>query len=162
MYERIFDLPVNWPGSIVRLSPADLQDERSAVRRPKSSNKEPEVSDNQREMLLALIAERVSAEHMVVEYDPVVAMALIATDPEINGRDVVTGDRVMNAQRNLGLALAAHREVAKYTRPQLKQIEVTGAGGGPLEVKTKLAIDIVELMAQLTGTSTVKKGEDSA
>lgn len=129
------------------------------VKRPKSTNKEPEISAAQRENLLALIAERVAHDHNVVEYDPVVAMALIATDPEINGRDATTGAPIPGAQRNLKLALEAHKEVAKYTRPALKQVELVGEGGGPINVKTNLAMEIVELMGQLTGTGKIKKGD---
>jgi hypothetical protein len=130
------------------------------IKRPKSTNKEPEVSQNQRDQLLALISERVGHDNHVVEYDPVVAMALIATDPEINGRDPDTGERIQGSPRDLKLALDAHKEVAKYTRPQLKQVEVVGAGGGPLEVKTTLALEIVDLIGQLTGTAKPKGETD--
>ncbi|MCH7928628.1 MAG: hypothetical protein IID03_11735 [Candidatus Dadabacteria bacterium] len=47
------------------------------------------------------------------DYDPVCAMAEIANDKKVN----------------ISLRLAAHKEVAKYRRPQLKAIEVTGADG---------------------------------
>jgi hypothetical protein len=40
-------------------------------------------------------------------------------------------------------------EVARYTRPQLKQLEVTGVGGGPIEVKSGLAKEIAELIGVL-------------
>lgn len=129
------------------------------MKRIPSSNKEPEVSANQRQQLLDLIAERVGRDHHVVEYDPVVAMALIATDPEVNGRDPLTGERLQGHPRKLDLALAAHAQVAKYTRPQLKQVEVTGQGGGPLEVKTDLTLQVVDLIQQLAGVVTRKREE---
>ena len=47
-------------------------------------------------------------------YDPVIAMASIAHDPESDPQMVFN----------------AHKEVAKYTRPQLKAVDLTSTGGG--------------------------------
>ena len=139
------------------------------IKRVKSCNKEPEVSDNQRQMLMDEIARRVAETHNLAEYDPVIAMALIATDPEVNGINKLTGERTTYidhegreklTQRDLGLALAAHREVAKYTRPQLKQVELVGSGGGPLEIKTELAINVANLIQEVVGIKGAKNVED--
>ena len=132
------------------------------IKRVKSSNAEPAVSDRQRENLLALIQEQVERHNGVVGYDPVVAMALIATDPVVNGLapDPLTANNdhpegVLRRDRRI--AMDAHKEVAKYTRPQLKQMELTGPGGGPVQVAHDLAGEIADLIAGLTGT-TAEKG----
>src|SRR5512147_1848530 len=95
------------------------------IKRIPSSNQEPEPSASQHRLLLDRIQAKVAEVNGLEQYDPVVAMALIATDPTIqanaitvlpNGTQVPTG--------NVPLALKAHSEVAKYTHPTLKQIEV--------------------------------------
>jgi hypothetical protein len=59
------------------------------------------------------------------DYDPVLAMAAIATDEKVD----------------LGLRLAANKEVAKYMWQQLKAIEVTGNAGGAIQVETVYRLD---------------------
>lgn len=49
-------------------------------------------------------------------YDPVISMVEIANDKKVD----------------MSLRLAAHKEIAKYLRPQLKAIELTGQGGKDL------------------------------
>lgn len=139
------------------------------IKRPKSNPHEPEVSDRQREDLLTLIQREVERHHGVIGYDPVVAMALIATDPVVNGLapDPLTAVPANPAKgleaippvirRDRKTALDAHKEVAKYTRPQLKQVEVSGLGGGPIIMKSGLASEIADLIAALSGT-TAEKG----
>lgn len=139
------------------------------IKRVKSDPREPTVSDQQRSDLLKLIRQKVQEAHGVVGYDPVVAMAVIGTDPVLNGLEAdplteVPADpakgiagRPAYRRRDTRVVMDAHKEVAKYTRPQLKQIEVTGAGGGPLEVTHTLAGEIADLIGALTGT-TAEKG----
>ena len=128
------------------------------IKRPKSDPREPAVSEAQRDTLLALIRERVAAVNGLEGYDPVVALALIATDPVVNGLapDPLYADAAHpegQLRRDRRLAVDAHKEVARYPRPQLKQVEVTGAGGGPLVVQHGLASEIADLIAGLTQTT---------
>jgi hypothetical protein len=49
--------------------------------------------------------------------NPIEGMAKIATDEKID----------------IAIRLRAHAEVAKYVHPQLKAIELSGPGGGPIQ-----------------------------
>jgi len=52
-------------------------------------------------------------------YHPVIALAIIALDEKTP----------------TDLSIRAHCEVAKYTTPQVKAIELSGEDGGPIEVR---------------------------
>lgn len=95
------------------------------------------------------IAEKVLEVNGLEAYDPVIAMALIATDPTIQAGASSTASGQMVVTANVPLALKAHSEVAKYTHPTLKQIEVTGQGGGAIEVRAGMAKEIVDLVMAL-------------
>lgn len=106
-----------------------------SIKRPASSNREPTVSVWQQEKLRQLISDEVRARHGLTSYDPVVAMALIGCDPA-NSSDP-------------SLVLSAHKEVAKYLHPTLKQVEVAGPGGGPVSVESSEAKELVDLVRQV-------------
>lgn len=76
--------------------------------------------------LIEYLQSRMKELYGLDRYDPVVAMAVIACD----------------VNNPVDLRLAAHKAVAPYVRPQLKQVEITGADGGAIEVRTSL-IDVI-------------------
>lgn len=73
--------------------------------------------------LLEKIQAHVRNKFGIEEYDPLKALAEIANDPD----------------NDVTIRAGAHKEVVKYIHPQKKAVEVTGAEGGPLEVKLELA-----------------------
>lgn len=84
------------------------------------------------------VQSEVVKRHGVVGYDPVVAMALIGTDP---------------ALQDLKLKLDAHKEVAKYWRAQLNRTEISGPDGAPIQVEQ------VEVEEMLEAVEAFVKGE---
>lgn len=120
------------------------------IRRPKSKPIEPETSPEMRSELLELIRKKVAEVHGLEEYDPVVAMALIATDESIQAT-VMPGP---NGNPLIGVqtVLKAHSEVARYVHPTVKQVELTGPAGGPVQVRSGLATEIADLL-KLVGTN---------
>lgn len=118
------------------------------IKRPKSNPQEPPVSQAQRDALLELLRERVAATHGIEAYDPVVEMALIATDP-----GVVAAASALDPLMGKKVALKAHAEVARYVHPTVKTVELSGPGGGPIEVKTNLASEIADLITKISGTT---------
>ena len=80
--------------------------------------------------LVERIQKTMKQRYGIDNYDPVIAIAEIACD-------------VTNP---LEIRLLAHSKVAPYVRPQLKQIELTGAEGGPLEIKHSVADELLALM----------------
>jgi hypothetical protein len=113
----------------------------SRINRVRSDPHEPSVSDRQRELLFDLVKQKVQDVHGLTDYDPVVAMAIIGTDVQV---DVTT-------------RLQAHGRVAKFVHPELKQVEVTGAGGGPLAVKHGVVEEVLDLMETLARGKEITK-----
>jgi hypothetical protein len=110
---------------------------RPPIKRISSSNREPDASPQQHQLLRDLVASKVREKYPeLTEYDPVVSIALIACDPAIQSTDRAT-------------VLRAHAEVARYIHPTLKQIEVSGVGGGAVKVRAGLTKDIVDLIMQI-------------
>lgn len=117
------------------------------IRRPKSKPVEPETSGEMRSALLDLIRAKVLQVHGLEEYDPVVAMALIATDTTIYAAQGLgpAGNPLLGVQT----VLKAHGEVARYVHPTVKQVELSGPAGGPLVVRSGLANEIADLLKQV-------------
>lgn len=125
------------------------------IKRPKSTAREPEVPPEVRDKLFDLIRRKVLEVHGLEEYDPVVAMALIACDERI-AAEVGTGPSG-NPLLGIQVVLKAHGEVARYVHPTVKQVELSGPGGEPLAVRSGLAQEVAELMRVLaTGGGVVK------
>lgn len=125
------------------------------IKRPPSRPKEPEVDPEVREQLFELIRRKVEEVHGVTEYDPVVAMALIATDESVRGAVGLgpAGNPLLGVQT----VLKAHGEVARYVHPTVKQIELTGKDGGPVQVKSGLALEIADLLKTVGTNREVEK-----
>lgn len=114
------------------------------IKTPRLKPVEPDVGPDLRSELLELIRRKVLEVNDLEEYDPVVAMALIATDRNVQA--------VMGAQNPLlgvQTVLKAHSEVARYVHPTVKQVEVSGPHGGPLQVKSGLAQEIADLLQNI-------------
>lgn len=70
------------------------------------------------------ITKAMKVRYGIDDYDPVIALAEIACDPS----------------NPLDTRAAAHARIAQYLYPALKQVEVSGPGGGPIETKN-LVVD---------------------
>ena len=93
-----------------------------------------------RDQLIELLRKKVQEHTAKAEYDPVVEMALIGC----------------NAENDLNIRLGAHKEVAKYVRPQLKQVEVRGSLDSAVTVKHELTDQVLGVIDKL-----VKRRGDS-
>lgn len=82
-------------------------------------------SEEHHRKFIEFVQQRVKERHGIDGYDPVLAMALMATDPALD--------------EELKLQLECHKEVAKYWHSQLQRTEVTGADGGPVQVEERKA-----------------------
>lgn len=72
------------------------------------------------ERIVAAVAEQTKHKPFkgrhIIDYDPVVEMAMISTDDEYSASERLT----------------AHKEVSQYVRAKRKAIEISGPGGEPL------------------------------
>lgn len=95
----------------------------NAGRKPGSPNK---GTRDLQERMQAAVLERCG----LADYDPVIELAIIANDKsnpvEVRG--------------------SAHKSVAPYIHAQRKAVEVTGAGGEPIEMKISLIDRIVSAL----------------
>lgn len=86
----------------------------------------PESPNRVNSDLLEMLQQAMKLRYGLDRYDPVVALAEIACD----------------SSNPVEIRMNAHAKVAPYVRAQLKQVEITGANGGAIEVKTSL-IDVI-------------------
>jgi hypothetical protein len=99
----------------------------------------PKGSKNKRhDDLFATIQKVIETEYGIKDYDPVVSMAMIANDPN----------------NPIDLRANCHDKVAKYVRPVLKAVEVTGN----VDVSVDQKYDATDkLLAALEAMASAKK-----
>lgn len=92
--------------------------------------REPGTANKPKNDLRERLQQRIKQLYGIDNYDPLVALAEIACDPN----------------NPVELRAASHRAIAPYVRPQLKQVELTGVDGGPIETRNLLIEGIVQAL----------------
>jgi len=113
---------------------------------------------NKAAVLMEQMQKVVEEKFGVANFDPVVMMALIGMqamqDREV--RDPDTGEIKQIVLADVNLALSAFAKVAPYVRQQLKTLELTGEGGGPIQVST---VDAKARLAAMIGLTVEAEAE---
>lgn len=76
------------------------------------------------------VARAMKHKFAVVDYEPILAIAEIGCD----------------ISNPVDIRLNAHKSICPYFYPQLKQVEVTGANGGPIEHKMSMADELIGMI----------------
>lgn len=98
--------------------------------RPPNAGRKKGTPNKANTELQSRIKKHIEEKYGVVDYDPVLAMAEIAHEKK----------------HPIEIRQKCHSEVAQYFHPKKRAIEVTGADGGPVEMRTELVDGIVGLL----------------
>lgn len=127
------------------------------VLKVKSYNEEYSPSAKHREEFIRYLQEQVEKVGGPAAYDPVIAMALMAHDNSTITKLDRSGNAVEVEAVPIDLKFNAHKEVAKYVRPQLKQVELSGPDGGPIETKGAGVDELLKSIEELVRVQGGKK-----
>lgn len=99
---------------------------------------------------LAVIRRELEAAGRDPGYNPLVEIAKVATDKSRVTRATAAGVLYETERVPPELAVRCHEVVASFVYPKLKQVEVSGPGGGPIPVEqNQVVLDIVALVEAL-------------